>query len=185
MYGLQEENWSQCALSICVVGASGDLAKKKILPALFALYYENMLPKVGGRAGPLRLQEALLWAEGLARRRLAVPPLGRARLGPHRHTRRRLAVVRRQAALLGRRVRDRGALSGCCRFRMPFCAPGLPSGALTSTARTCSRPGPLALVPLCTAPQNVRVYGYARSKMSDAEFRDMIGSSLTCRIADA
>lgn len=31
-------------LSIVVVGASGDLAKKKILPALFALYYEGMLP---------------------------------------------------------------------------------------------------------------------------------------------
>ncbi len=25
--------------------AAGDLAKKKIYPALFALYYENMLPK--------------------------------------------------------------------------------------------------------------------------------------------
>ena len=31
-----------------VVGASGDLAKKKIYPALFALYYEGMLPKVRG-----------------------------------------------------------------------------------------------------------------------------------------
>lgn len=29
-----------------VVGASGDLAKKKILPALFALFYEGALPKV-------------------------------------------------------------------------------------------------------------------------------------------
>lgn len=51
VYGLQETNWSQCALSIVVVGASGDLAKKKILPALFALYYENMLPKVGRVVG--------------------------------------------------------------------------------------------------------------------------------------
>lgn len=33
-------------LSIVVVGASGDLAKKKIFPALFALYYENCLPEV-------------------------------------------------------------------------------------------------------------------------------------------
>ncbi|MFQ6661439.1 hypothetical protein Gotur_029606 [Gossypium turneri] len=32
-------------LSITVVGASGDLAKKKIFPALFALYYEDCLPK--------------------------------------------------------------------------------------------------------------------------------------------
>uniref|UniRef100_A0A803MGJ8 Glucose-6-phosphate 1-dehydrogenase n=1 Tax=Chenopodium quinoa TaxID=63459 RepID=A0A803MGJ8_CHEQI len=34
-------------LSIIVVGASGDLAKKKIFPALFALYYENFLPEAG------------------------------------------------------------------------------------------------------------------------------------------
>ncbi|KAK1396143.1 Glucose-6-phosphate 1-dehydrogenase [Heracleum sosnowskyi] len=32
-------------LSVTVVGASGDLAKKKIFPALFALYYEDCLPK--------------------------------------------------------------------------------------------------------------------------------------------
>lgn len=33
-------------LSITVIGASGDLAKKKIFPALFALYYEDWLPEV-------------------------------------------------------------------------------------------------------------------------------------------
>ncbi|VFQ81047.1 unnamed protein product [Cuscuta campestris] len=32
-------------VSITVVGASGDLAKKKIFPALFALYYEECLPE--------------------------------------------------------------------------------------------------------------------------------------------
>ena len=32
-------------LSIVVFGASGDLAKKKIFPSLFALYYEGCLPK--------------------------------------------------------------------------------------------------------------------------------------------
>mmetsp|Transcript_10674 Transcript_10674/g.12478 ORF Transcript_10674/g.12478 Transcript_10674/m.12478 type:complete len:621 (-) Transcript_10674:1748-3610(-) len=32
-------------LSIVVVGASGDLAKKKIFPAIFALYYEGTLPE--------------------------------------------------------------------------------------------------------------------------------------------
>ncbi|KAL8520214.1 hypothetical protein ACS0TY_010940 [Phlomoides rotata] len=32
-------------VSITVVGASGDLAKKKIFPALFALYYEGCLPQ--------------------------------------------------------------------------------------------------------------------------------------------
>ncbi|CDY65677.1 BnaCnng48180D [Brassica napus] len=32
-------------LSITVVGASGDLAKKKIFPALFALFYEGCLPQ--------------------------------------------------------------------------------------------------------------------------------------------
>ncbi|KAK3280734.1 Glucose-6-phosphate 1-dehydrogenase [Cymbomonas tetramitiformis] len=32
-------------MSFTVVGASGDLAKKKIFPSLFALYYEGMLPE--------------------------------------------------------------------------------------------------------------------------------------------
>eukprot|EP00887_Chlorella_sp_A99_P001264 scaffold14.g1264.t1 len=50
VYGLKEEDWGQSALSICVLGASGDLAKKKIYPALFALYYEGMLPE-GASAG--------------------------------------------------------------------------------------------------------------------------------------
>ncbi|XP_024169347.1 glucose-6-phosphate 1-dehydrogenase, chloroplastic-like [Rosa chinensis] len=36
---------SESTVSITVVGASGDLAKKKIFPALFALYYEGCLPK--------------------------------------------------------------------------------------------------------------------------------------------
>jgi glucose-6-phosphate 1-dehydrogenase len=36
----------EASVSITVVGASGDLAKKKIFPALFALYYEDCLPKV-------------------------------------------------------------------------------------------------------------------------------------------
>lgn len=38
---------TESTVSITVVGASGDLAKKKIFPALFALYYEGCLPKVG------------------------------------------------------------------------------------------------------------------------------------------
>ncbi|XP_063950429.1 glucose-6-phosphate 1-dehydrogenase, chloroplastic isoform X2 [Daucus carota subsp. sativus] len=38
--GREESN-----LSVTVVGASGDLAKKKIFPALFALFYEDCLPK--------------------------------------------------------------------------------------------------------------------------------------------
>lgn len=44
-----EKDGSECTVSITVVGASGDLAKKKIFPALFALYYEGCLPKVGCR----------------------------------------------------------------------------------------------------------------------------------------
>ncbi|CAH9072818.1 unnamed protein product [Cuscuta epithymum] len=36
---------AQSMLSITVVGASGDLAKKKIFPALFALFYEDYLPE--------------------------------------------------------------------------------------------------------------------------------------------
>ncbi|KAL8136666.1 hypothetical protein V2J09_002667 [Rumex salicifolius] len=35
----------ESTLSITVVGASGDLAKKKIFPALFALFYEDFLPE--------------------------------------------------------------------------------------------------------------------------------------------
>ncbi|KAL4619909.1 hypothetical protein ACB092_06G114900 [Castanea dentata] len=42
---LPESENSESTLSITVVGASGDLAKKKIFPALFALYYEDFLPK--------------------------------------------------------------------------------------------------------------------------------------------
>ncbi|KAG6781390.1 hypothetical protein POTOM_014290 [Populus tomentosa] len=38
-------NKDESTVSITVVGASGDLAKKKIFPALFALYYEGCLPK--------------------------------------------------------------------------------------------------------------------------------------------
>ncbi|XP_010270212.1 PREDICTED: glucose-6-phosphate 1-dehydrogenase, chloroplastic [Nelumbo nucifera] len=36
---------SESTLSMTVVGASGDLAKKKIFPALFALFYEDCLPE--------------------------------------------------------------------------------------------------------------------------------------------
>ncbi|CAK9144344.1 unnamed protein product [Ilex paraguariensis] len=38
-------NEGKSTVSITVVGASGDLAKKKIFPALFALYYEGCLPE--------------------------------------------------------------------------------------------------------------------------------------------
>lgn len=41
-----DANDENSTVSITVVGASGDLAKKKIFPALFALYYEDCLPKV-------------------------------------------------------------------------------------------------------------------------------------------
>ncbi|VFQ60510.1 unnamed protein product [Cuscuta campestris] len=42
---LSELAKEESMLSITIVGASGDLAKKKIFPALFALYYEDCLPK--------------------------------------------------------------------------------------------------------------------------------------------
>ncbi|KAK9837163.1 hypothetical protein WJX81_007374 [Elliptochloris bilobata] len=45
VYGIQPEDWSHAALSVVVVGASGDLARKKIYPSLFALYYEGHLPE--------------------------------------------------------------------------------------------------------------------------------------------
>lgn len=44
--GVESDGQSQSTVSITVVGASGDLAKKKIFPALFALYYEDCLPEV-------------------------------------------------------------------------------------------------------------------------------------------
>ncbi|CAL5398347.1 unnamed protein product [Camellia sinensis] len=40
-----DNNKDKSTVSITVVGASGDLAKKKIFPALFALYYEDCLPE--------------------------------------------------------------------------------------------------------------------------------------------
>ncbi|XP_058070582.1 glucose-6-phosphate 1-dehydrogenase, chloroplastic-like isoform X2 [Magnolia sinica] len=40
-----EAEAKETTISITVVGASGDLAKKKIFPALFALFYEDCLPK--------------------------------------------------------------------------------------------------------------------------------------------
>lgn len=45
VYNIERENWGQAALSMVVVGASGDLAKKKIYPALFALYVEGHMPE--------------------------------------------------------------------------------------------------------------------------------------------
>jgi glucose-6-phosphate 1-dehydrogenase len=44
LYHLPRDDWQRATLSVVVVGASGDLAKKKIFPALFALYYEGLLP---------------------------------------------------------------------------------------------------------------------------------------------
>ena len=46
-YNLPKSDWSVSSLSVVVLGASGDLAKKKIFPALFSLYYEGLLPEVG------------------------------------------------------------------------------------------------------------------------------------------
>jgi glucose-6-phosphate 1-dehydrogenase len=55
-YHLQKNDWTVSSLSVVVLGASGDLAKKKIFPALFALYYEGLLPQVswGQRSGGRR-----------------------------------------------------------------------------------------------------------------------------------
>lgn len=44
-YDLPVEDWVSNALTVVVVGASGDLAKKKIYPALFALYVDGHLPE--------------------------------------------------------------------------------------------------------------------------------------------
>ena len=42
--GARSEDWAATALTVVVVGASGDLARKKIYPALFALFYDGHLP---------------------------------------------------------------------------------------------------------------------------------------------
>lgn len=42
---VEKNAWDVSSLSVVVVGASGDLAKKKIFPAIFALYYEGLLPE--------------------------------------------------------------------------------------------------------------------------------------------
>ncbi|KAM7270624.1 hypothetical protein ACFE04_029838 [Oxalis oulophora] len=44
-FSLSESEKPESTISITVVGASGDLAKKKIFPALFALFYDNWLPE--------------------------------------------------------------------------------------------------------------------------------------------
>lgn len=43
---LETDEKDESTLSIVVVGASGDLARKKIFPALFALFYDDHLPQV-------------------------------------------------------------------------------------------------------------------------------------------
>lgn len=41
------ETYDSASLSIAVIGATGLLARTKIFPALFALYYSGHLPEVG------------------------------------------------------------------------------------------------------------------------------------------
>jgi hypothetical protein len=37
---------------------------------------------------------------------------------------------------------------------------------------------------LCLCPQYFSIFGFARSSMSDAEFRDYISGSLSCRLSE-
>lgn len=75
-YNLEVNDWSTTSLSVVVVGASGDLAKKKIFPALFALYYEGLLPEVrpmgacagGGPTGGMA-DTTMAWRRTCGRRR--------------------------------------------------------------------------------------------------------------------
>jgi hypothetical protein len=59
-YNLEATDWGRASLSVVVLGASGDLAKKKIFPALFALYYEGLLPQVRGTRRDQASTKALL-----------------------------------------------------------------------------------------------------------------------------
>lgn len=114
-YNLEANDWKTSSLSVVVLGASGDLAKKKILPALFALYYEGLMPEVRGGGPPLPGDQPL-------------------------------ARVAQWVAL--------------------------PASADLLRLRA-------SIVPV---PQNFQVFGYARSKMTDDEFRELISNTLTCRI---
>lgn len=67
-YHLQKNDWTVSSLSVVVLGASGDLAKKKIFPALFALYYEGLLPEVSWVAAGRQLSggfRSSMWLHGL------------------------------------------------------------------------------------------------------------------------
>ena len=64
--------------------------------------------------------------------------------------------------------------------------PALPSSPLPLriTSRSLAMPAafPHTTLPFLPLAQNFQVFGYARSKMTDEEFRELIASSLTCRI---
>jgi hypothetical protein len=108
---------TESTVTITVVGASGDLAKKKIFPALFALYYEGCLPKV--------------------------------------HT---LSL---------------SFLNWIWDFELQFCL-------CCYKWSTSFRPS--FLTDFLCQWQHFTVFGYARSKMTDEELRNMISATLTCRI---
>lgn len=108
--GREESN-----LSVTVVGASGDLAKKKIFPALFALFYEDCLPKVF-------LHQLFL-----------------------------MLIIFLLCLCVG---------GSCCLIE---CVDW-------------------SHIILNACMQNFLVFGYARTKMTDDELRNMISNTLTCRI---
>lgn len=103
-------NKDKSSVSITVVGASGDLAKKKIFPALFALYYEDCLPE----------------------------------------------------------VLDYNFLSTLSLFFETISFLHFESACFVTHSYLWM--------------QHFTIFGYARSKMTDAELRDMVSRTLTCRI---
>ena len=68
MTAINEEGWKKAGLSIVVIGASGDLAKKKTYPSLLHLYDDSLLP-----------EETVIW--GFARSPMTHDDL-RAKLKP-------------------------------------------------------------------------------------------------------
>ena len=68
MTAINEEGWKKAGLSIVVIGASGDLAKKKTYPSLLHLYDDSLLP-----------EETVIW--GFARSPMSHDDL-RAKLRP-------------------------------------------------------------------------------------------------------
>lgn len=118
---LTELGNGETVVSVTVIGASGDLAKKKIFPALFALFYEDCLPEVR-----FHISNCVLLSTNHAQKQLELKLFSRYFL-----------TIQEDSAV---------AHDAYVMF------------------------------------QNFIVFGYSRTKLSDEELRNMISTTLTCRV---